>query len=300
MSRNTKIWTGLGFLLIAFGLIIFLAVMISNGFDLSLLSTEKYVTNVHEIEQGFNDILIKTSTADIIFEAATDDVGKITCFENENEIHSVFIEDGKLTIELNDERKWYEQIGIVSKTPKIILSLPAGQYNDLTIDESTGDILIPSDFQFKHERIRTSTGDVANYASAEHMINIKTSTGDIRIKKVQTISLMLYVSTGSIDVSEVKCKEFESDGSTGELDLKNVVATEKITINRSTGDISFDSIDAPDIVITTDTGEVRGHLLSGKIFDVTSGTGKIKIPDSTGNEKCKIHTSTGDIVVKVG
>ena len=94
-----------------FGLIIFLAVMISNGFDLSLLSTEKYVTNVHEIEQEFNDILIKTSTADIIFEAATDDVGKITCFENENEIHSVFIEDGKLTIELNDERKWYEQIG---------------------------------------------------------------------------------------------------------------------------------------------------------------------------------------------
>ena len=59
--------------------------------------------------------------------------------------------------------------------------------------------------------------------------------------------------------------------------------------------MKFKDVDAKDVSVTTDTGDVRGNLLSDKIFFTRTDTGEISVPQTTTGGKCEIMTSTGDI-----
>ena len=93
--------------------------------------------------------------------------------------------------------------------------------------------------------------------------------------------------------------------STGKINLKDVVTTGNIKLKASTGDVEFEDMDCGAastciIDIKTDTGDVKGSLLSGKMFDVDSDTGRKERPESTsGAATCKVRTDTGDIKITV-
>ena len=80
--------------------------------------------------------------------------------------------------------------------------------------------------------------------------------------------------------------------------MKNVIATEKFSIKRSTGDVKFDSCDAAEIFVETDTGDVNGSLLTNKVFITKTDTGRINVPNSITGGKCEIITNTGDIKIQ--
>ncbi len=86
-----------------------------------------------------------------------------------------------------------------------------------------------------------------------------------------------------------------SDGSTGDITLKNVKASEKITAERSTGDVKIDGSDAPALSLKTTTGDISGSLLTDKIYNVKTSTGNISVPDSRPGGTCEIRTSTGNV-----
>ncbi len=113
-------------------------------------------------------------------------------------------------------------------------------------------------------------------------------------------TLSVKVSTGDVNITDIKCKNVISSGSTGELYLKNVIATEKFSIKRSTGDVKLDSCDADEILIKTDTGDVKGSLLTDKVFITETDTGSTDVPKTTKGGKCEITTDTGDIKITVG
>lgn len=319
MSKSAKIWLIVAGSLVLIGCIIFGGVMTMLKWDFLKLSTEKYETNTHEINEEFNNISVKTSTADVRFVPSEDGECKVVCYEDKKEKHDVSVQDGTLTIEAFSEKKWYDYIGITFKSPKITVYLPTSEYDLLAIKESTGDIEISKDFKFESIDISLSTGDVKNYASATDLIKIKTSTGDINIENVSAGAFDLSVSTGDITassiecasefkvsvstgktkVSDVNCQSFVTSGSTGDVIMKNVIATEKFSIKRSTGDLKFEKCDASEILVKTDTGDVKGSLLSDKIFMVETDTGKIDVPQSTSGGKCEISTDTGDIKISI-
>ena len=72
-----------------------------------------------------------------------------------------------------------------------------------------------------------------------------------------------------------------------------------IDIERTTGDIKFNGCDASELVIVTDTGNVKGTLLSDKVFIAKTDTGSIKVPETVSGGKCKITTDTGDIKIEI-
>ena len=51
--------------------------------------------------------------------------------------------------------------------------------------------------------------------------------------------------------------------------------------------------------VTTDTGDVKGTLLSDKIFFAETKTGRKDVPKTTAGGKCEIKTDTGDIIISV-
>ncbi len=332
MSKYLKIAT----ILVILGLVIFLAVMIFNGFNLGKIFKKDYQTNTHNITDDFKDISLSVDTADISFLKSDDGKCKIECYEDSNNKHAITVENNTLIIRVN-EKKWYQYLFDFG-TPKLIVYLPENAYKNMSIVSDTSDIEIPADFFFNSIDIDLSTGDVKNYASAkeyikikastgniqsygsaEESINITTSTGDITVDNISTTKISLIASTGKITVSkincsgrfetevdtgrtiltDVKCGSLNSVGTTGKINLTNVIADEKIYIERDTGNVTLDGVDGGEIQIITSTGDVKGSLLSDKIFIVDTSTGKKQVPETVSGGKCKITTSTGDIIINI-
>ena len=281
MIRQTNPWLITAIAFVAIGLILFVVVMMACNWDFSKLSTAKYETNTYDLKDPFTGIAMETDTADIRFTLSDDGTCKVVCYEPENARHSVAVQDGLLTIKHSDQRKWYEHLDITSVTSRITVYLPEAEYGTLSITERTGDIELEKDFRFDSIDVSASTGDVTCYASAD-TVNIATSTGHIWAGNISADSLEISVTTGKVTVSDVicsgditvnvstgrtamtniTCRSLRSGGDTGNITLTNVVAAGTFNIERSTGDVTFDRCDADEIFVITDTGDVRGSLLS--------------------------------------
>lgn len=317
MRKATKIWLVTAASLVVLGLVVLSAVMAVNHWDFTELNTEKYETNTHEIGEAVHNISMKTDTADILFVPSEDGKCRVVCYEPQNAKHAVIVQGDTLTIHAVNEKEWYEQVGITTETPAITLYLPNAEYGNLFVEESTGDIEIPKDFRFANINITTSTGEVTNYASASEGIQVSTNTGYIRVENISADTLDLSVSTGSVTVAgaacegdlrikvstgktnltDAVCRNVISRGSTGDIVLKNVIAAERFSIERSTGDVTLEQCDAAELFIETDTGDVTGSLLSDKVFFTETATGDVSVPKSTTGGTCEITTRTGDISI---
>lgn len=319
MSDKTKKWLLIAAVLVILGTVIFGGTMMALGWNFSKLSTVKYDTAEHTFSSAIKHISVDADTADLILAPSEDGNVKVVCYEREKEKHTVSLKDDTLHIELQDERKWYEHIGINYGTPKITVYLPKGEYDALTVELSTGDVKIPGEFSFGKIDIRGSTGDVKIDASVSGAVNVKTSTGNITVNNMSAESMELAVTTGKITVTgvdcegnitvnvstgkvsltDVKCQNLFSNGNTGDLTMKNVIAAQAFDIERSTGDVDFDRCDAADITVVTDTGDIRGSLLSEKIFSAKTDTGKVTVPDTFNGGKCQLTTDTGNIKIQL-
>lgn len=318
MRTGTKVWLIIAAALVLLGVILFAGVMTTLGWDFEKLSTVHYETNTYEISEEFHNISLNTDTAHIVFALSDDGTCVVECYEEENARHSVAVENGTLTIEVMDEKSAFDHlhfIGINIGAPKLTVYLPEAVYTSLCVHESTGNIEVPQDFSFADVDISLSTGNVSFSASASQTVKIKASTGNILVENTSAGNLDLTVSTGLIAVSHVicegdirtqvstgrtslrhvTCSNLTSGGDTGDLLLEDVVSAERISVERSTGDVKFESCDAAEIYMETDTGDITGTLLSGKIFEVSTDTGKVDVPKSTTGGICEIKTDTGDI-----
>ncbi len=319
MSKATKIWLIVAAALVASGIIMFGLVMTMLNWDFLKLGTSKYETNRYEIDESFNDISIKTDTSDIAFLPSEDGKIKVVCYEQAKTKHSVSVENDTLIINLLDNRKWYDFIGITFWSTKMTVYLPEGEYGKLNVKVSTGEVEISENYKFESVDITATTGNVKSSASTSDFLKIKTGTGHITLGDISAKSMDLSVTTGDIDVSNlecegevkikvttgktkltnVQCKDLVSSGSTGDITMTNMIVSGKLDIERSTGDIKFESCDSGEIFIETDTGDVKGSLLSGKIFVVNTDTGKKDVPKTTSGGVCEITTDTGDIIINI-
>jgi len=322
MRTGTKAWLIIAASLVLIGCVLFAGVMTTLQWDFLKLSTVAYETNIYEISEAFDGITVNSDTADILFSLSDDGKCRVECCEEENGKHSVTVEDGILVIRLIDERSLSDFIGYIGlnfASPKITVYLPKAEYTSLFIREDTGDIGMPKDFMFRNVDISLSTGDVEFRASASEMIRIKTSTGDISVEDVSAGSLALTVSTGKVSAAgvncdgdvtvgvstgdaylrDIACRNFVSGGSTGDIHLNHVIASENFSVSRSTGDVTLESSDAAGIFIKTDTGDIAGSLLTGKVFAVSTDTGDIDVPDTAEGGRCEITTDTGDVKLKI-
>ncbi len=318
MSKAAKGWLITAAVLVAAGFFLFLLVIwgFAGDFTKALV---KYKNNEYTISESYQNITLVTDTADVVFVPSENEASSVVCYEPKNAEHAVSVKDGTLFIELIDTRKWYEHLRINFRTPKITVSVPQGEYGALLLKSDTGDIDIPKGFQFETVDIVQSTGDTECEASVLGAMSIKTSTGDIEVENAMVGALNLSVSTGEIAVENVSCegdttisvstgktelenltcKKLTSNGDTGKIVLDDVIVAETMSINRNTGHVTFDGADAAEIFVKTSTGDVRGTLLSEKVFITQTDTGRVDVPKTISGGKCEIVTDTGDIKLSI-
>lgn len=315
--NKTKIWIITALCLILIGSVIFGGVMMALKRDFNKLSTAKLINNEYDVSEAFSNISIKTDTADVEF-ILTDGESRVELLEYENERHSVFSENGTLTINVENTKKWYDHIGINIGSPSIKVYIPKKDYESVSVMASTGRIFIEG-LAANELKANVSTGEITlknvecnvlsstgstggvklDGITANKTLTIKRSTGYIKAKSISAADAVISVTTGKVTLQNVSCSTLSSDGKTGRMDLQQVVATKKLTLTRSTGDIKMDDCDAGEIYIKTSTGDVKGSLLSEKIFITKTDTGNISVPSGFAGGKCEIETSTGDIKITI-
>lgn len=319
MDTTIKVWLIVGAVLVILGALIFVAVMSINHWDFSKLCTAKYMTNTHGIQEAFTDIVVNTDTSDILFGISDDNTCQVVCREQEKLTHSVCVVDGVLTIELVDQRKWYEHIGINLGNSQITVYLPRNDYGALTVNASTADVALPRELGFENVEIALSTGDISSFAAVSQAAKFKASTGRIWVESIAPETLDISVTTGSITVTDaacrydvnlsvttgkvqltdMTCRNLCSTGRTGDLTLNNVTASGSFNLKYTTGDIGFTKCDASEIICKTTTGDVTGTLLTDKVFTTQTSTGHVNVPQTSTGGLCKITTGTGDIRITI-
>lgn len=319
MKRAMMVWLIVAGGLVLLGCCVFVVALSMSDWTFHQWGADSYETNTHAITEEIRDIALKTDTADVLIVPSEDGACRVVCHEHVKETHMVSVTDGVLSIRKTDERKWYEHIGISFGTTRITVYLPAGDYKSLTVKGSTGTVSIREDFSFETVDITASTGGVICSASAAERLSIRVSTGTIEVSDTGVGALSLKTTTGKITVSDVvcegdadvcvstgkteltdlSCRSLRSEGSTGDLVMKNVIAAEKFSIERDTGDVRFDGCDAAEIEVETDTGDVTGTFLSEKVIFVETDTGDKDIPHSLTGGRCEISTDTGDVHIRI-
>lgn len=280
MSKRVQIWLMIAAVLLLLGMMAFAGAMTILGWNFATISTIRYQSQLHNVTEKFQNISIECDTANVIFQLSDNQQCQVGCYEQINASHTVTVNGDSLVIKIEDNRKWYEHIGILIDRPIVALYLPESKYGTLTVKSSTGDVTIPEDFSFQSIDIAEDTGDIKSLAAATDAVKLKTSTGDIFLKGITTKSLDLTASTGDIN-------------------LQNVIAEGKFSIETSTGNVKFKKCDAAEIFITTDTGNVTGSLQSEKVFFAQSDTGKIEVPKTIHGGRCEITTDTGNIKINI-
>ncbi len=316
---RTKGWLITATVLLLLGGIILGGVLTVEKWDLSRLSTVRYETNEYTVDEPYRHVRVETVTADVRFLPSADGRTVVQCVEETKVTHTVAVKDGTLTVKANDTRRWYEHIGISFGRPCITLYLPAAVYDTLTVATDTGDMSIPAAFTFGTVTLTGHTGNVVYDAPATGDVSIQTTTGAIEVQNVTVNGLSLTVSTGRVNVAGVACREdvtvkvstgkvtltdltcrnLISDGSTGGMFLEHVIASGDLTVERSTGDVLLTRSNAAALRIATTTGNVKGSLLSEKVFITSTDTGRIEVPKTSSGGRCEIVTDTGDIRITI-
>lgn len=280
MKKTTKAWLITAAALVLVGCVLFGSVMTVLGWDFKKLSTVEYETNTYEFDENYENIYVKATTANLSFALSKNGKTSVVCYEAKNMNHSVAITGDTLYIEEQNNRKWYEHIGIGFGTSKITVYLPAKEYSSLILKTTTGKI------------------DVEDISAEK--LELSVATGNITVNDVEcSRDIKVDVSTGKTFLRNVRCNGFSSNGTTGNITLEKVIAEGNVSIERSTGNIKFDHSDASEIHAKTDTGDVTGTLLSNKVFIAETDTGKVDVPKTTGGGICEVETDTGDIKLKI-
>lgn len=238
MKSRTKIWLIIAASLFLLGGTLFTVAMTTMNWDFSKLSISNYETNTHEITKTYQNISITTDTANIRILPSADGKTQVVCHELDNANHTVTVENGTLTIRLNDTRPWYERIVIGFGSPTVTVYLPDRAYGDVAIHAVTGDVQL-SDLQLESLSIQAVTGDVSleNVIAAQHFTFLLT-TGDVRFDGCDAAEISIRLTSGDVTGSLLTEKSFEIKQTTGHVDVPSTTGGScQITV--TTGDIQL-------------------------------------------------------------
>lgn len=319
MKTSKKVWLIVAVGLVVGGAILAVAALVTINFDFNALTTVSHTPQTYTTAEAFDSITVRTDTDDIWFAPSADDTCRVEYFESPRVFYTFAVQDRTLLITREDERRWYDHIGIVFDDTPITVYLPQSTYASVTVDADTSDITLPTDFCFSRVSLKTDTGDITCSADATGTLDLRSDTGTIAVDQITAGEVILQTATGDIavtsatvadavrvdtdtgdvELTNVRCTAYKAHSSTGDIALCETVVSGDILIESNTGDVTFVGADAADITVKTSTGDVTGTLLSEKVFITETATGDVAVPSSADGGICKITTSTGDVKIDI-
>ncbi len=167
----------------------------------------------------------------------------------------------------------------------------------LTLSASSGIMELQDIVSTETLTADTMSGSIILHDCQASDLDLAASSGKIDLRHV-TVAQKLSAETTSGNISLLDCTagELALEASSGKVTLENVTAAETLSVITQSGNISLQKCDAPTLSLSAKSGNVKGVLLSDKMYDVRSNSGKILCPSSVeGHGTCTVRTSSGNI-----
>ncbi len=276
---------------------ILIGISFAMGGDKNLFKT----TNVtHTAEGKFTDISVSSSMTDIIVKLSDDGKTYAVCSEDEKITFSLSVENGVLCLEEKDNSTWKDHIGISFDTRRATLYLSESEYENITVNTESGSIKCENGLYFNSASVTASSGSISINAQISEKLYACTSSGGIEIADVSPRTLDVSAQSGSVHLVNINTSNASARSSSGSIKLLNVVCDSIMNVKSSGGSINIDMCDAPQMVLNSASGNIKGTVLTDKIFNASSNSGKIDCPASVnGGGTCTVSTSSGNIKLKI-
>nr|WP_232243300.1 DUF4097 family beta strand repeat-containing protein [Paenibacillus sp. GSMTC-2017] len=203
-------------------------------------------------------------------------------------------------------------------TVKLTIELPPKQWEEVTINSSSGNITVDQLLSAKLS-LKTSSGNIKAEKIDGHDLSLRTSSGNIKLLQATGDELELKSSSGNITIEEYKATQLDLHSVSG--NIKAIEGTSEIVAQSTSGNITIESDDLLyDADLKSTSGNVSVALRNDPTslaidFNAGSGIGKIKkdafvYEDNdkdrddfrgafgTGDTKLKVRTSSGNFTLK--
>ncbi len=240
---------------------------------------------VKDLEEDFSSVKINCKSENIWIFSSDDDVGRIEYSDYGNKELSVKVVNGVLEITSVEDLRWYEYISIVHHNPpRISLYLPYKEYKALSMDVISEDVYVATKIPFENVDIKTTSADIQFYGEVKESLSLESTSGDITITET------------NLNLKKASLKTVS-----GCIEANSIIASSEIDIKITSGEIEFNSIDAPEINLKSTSGDIEGNILTPKkiIAESTSGDIDVKSNDFA-DEICNVKTTSGDIKIRIG
>ena len=288
-----------------------------GGIDFSQFSTVSYEMKTYSITDRFSNLEINTGWQNVSFLPAEDGKCRVECAENEDLTYTVKVEGDTLRVIQNDNSQWYDKVGVFSpENAQVTIYLPQGEYGQLSVVTSSGNIAVPSGLTFSSAIVKATSGEVGVKSEITENLEAESSSGNIVVEgfKGKTFSaaaisgnitasgieaqeqVSRQATSGEVGLSSCWAKEISLSCTSGDVALNDTRAQEKMEVQTTSGNVALSACDAEDIRIQTSSGDVGGSLLSEKRFAVQTSSGDVVVPDSPqASQICQIITTSGNV-----
>ena len=282
--------------MITLALVLGLALSLTGCMRMFFKGNAKAEVNTYEFDDVINSVIIETTSFDVRIVKVIGEKAVVILREADLLRHDVEYSNGTLRIV---KRKTEGAVNAVNIPLEIEVQLPEEKYSLIDIATGSGNITVGPDFSFEEAVYNTSSGGVLSDADVSGTLRSATSSGNQHINNVYGKSVEAVSTSGDITMSAVYGTGVSVHTDSGTVDLRDVVIKGELQIITTSGDVDLSRCDAGGIAVKTTSGDVTGELLSGKEFSTSTGSGSIRIPESTTGGICEIKTGSGDIRITV-
>ncbi len=232
------------------------------------------------VSESFSSLRIDCESSDVRLVSADDGVCSVTVDELKNLYFTVEVKDGTLEIIQHDKRGLLDRIGVLLADIRLTVALPAKEYSVLNI--------------------RTGSGEISSSASvsaAEAEFN--SISGGITLSGFNCEALRVSCVSGAARLTDSSCGTVQLHATSGSVHMSELTARVRIAADVTSGSVRFDSIDAPEIGITSTSGSIAGTVLHPMKFDAKAISGTVNVPPNGGTGVFTAQTTSGSIDIRI-
>ena len=289
------------------------------------------------ITDAFRHISVEDKSCDIEF-LVSDGGCSVECIDCGSVRHDIFVENDTLVIRAHDERRWFELIRTNRREMRVAVYIPATGYESLTVSTASGNISVPTGFEFRSCGLRSSSGDINWDSYVEEVFKLNTMSGDIRARvsgpcsftaeslsgdirilgvngaaevsvssksgdvsaeNVDCTEFGIYSLSGDVGLANISCKTAGLRSVSGDVSANKLIAEELLSAESVSGDVRLSFCDGGTLKLKTVSGDIDAKLESGKHFSASTVSGSLRIPQSGEGGECTITTVSGNARITV-
>jgi len=287
--------------------------LLSGKFDFDRFNVSEYEEAEYICAEPVTAVKVIDGDQDIEILPSTDGTCRIEYMYGEYDNYDISLEDGLLTVEMDEKFHF----GLFGFDRTIRIYLPEGEYESLTVDSSSGDILVTG-CSASIIALDAASGDISAINCSAANFGLSASSGEICVKDCDAVYNEISATSGDIDVQgmtaaekltvesasgdiEIKCSSasaVEVSAASGDVEADDITAAGQLVIDTASGDVSFMRADAGSIYVNAASGDVYGSVVKPMLYEAHAASGNVDIPVPMRDAGiCRIETASGDITI---